>query len=129
MGCVEAWQRWSTVIFLLMCRCLDVGVVECLWLCTARHGKSELLILFVELVNDDSCWAFVCGVCGGPSTFLDCALCVGFGPVFPKNWVNPFLIERQRSCHYVKKNKTEWKFLTATVPSDDLGSAQALLHH
>lgn len=103
MGCVEAWQRWSTVIFLLMCRCLDVGVVECLWLCTAHHGKSELLILFVELVNDDSCWAFVCGVCGGPSTFLDCALCVGFGPVFPKNWVNPFLIERQRSCHYVQK--------------------------
>jgi hypothetical protein len=113
VGCVEAWQRWSTVIFLLMCRCLDVGVVECLWLCTARHGKSELLILFVELVNDDSCWAFVCGVCGGPSTFLDCALCVGFGPVFPKNWVNPFLIERQRSCHYIQ---TKYVYIGRGLP-------------
>jgi hypothetical protein len=28
VGCAEAWQRRSTAIFLLLCQCLVVGVVE-----------------------------------------------------------------------------------------------------
>jgi hypothetical protein len=28
VGCVEAWQQRRTAVFLLLCRCLGVGVVE-----------------------------------------------------------------------------------------------------
>jgi hypothetical protein len=44
MGCVEAWQRWRTTMFLLLCRCLNVGVIVLLWLCAARLAESELLV-------------------------------------------------------------------------------------
>jgi hypothetical protein len=40
---------------------LSVGIVEFLWPCAGRLGKSELLVPCVELSNDDSKW----GLCGG----------------------------------------------------------------
>jgi hypothetical protein len=55
VGCVEAWQRWRTAIFLLLCRCLDVGVVV---FSLAMCGPS----CEVELGNDNSGWVVGGGV-------------------------------------------------------------------
>jgi hypothetical protein len=62
MGCVEAWQRWRTAGFTHVCRCLGVDVIEFLWPCAARLGKSELLVHCVELGNDDSRWGLCVGL-------------------------------------------------------------------
>jgi hypothetical protein len=44
----------NATTFLLVCRCLGVGVVEFLWLCAALLGKSGVLVPCVELSNNDS---------------------------------------------------------------------------
>jgi hypothetical protein len=40
-----------------VCRCLGVGIIEFLWRCSVRLGKSKLLFHCVELDNDDFRWA------------------------------------------------------------------------
>jgi hypothetical protein len=62
VGCVEAWQRWRTAVFLLVYRVLSVAVVEFLWPCAARLAESRLLITCVELDNDDSGWVLCVGL-------------------------------------------------------------------
>jgi hypothetical protein len=72
VGCVEAWQRRRTAIFILLCRCLGVGGVEFLWPCAARLAESEMSVPCVELDNDDSGWV----LCGGYRCLgCSCALC------------------------------------------------------
>ena len=46
-----AWgglERRHTAIFLLLCRCLSVGVIMFLWLCAAHLVESELFISCVS---------------------------------------------------------------------------------
>jgi ABC-type polysaccharide/polyol phosphate export permease len=48
MGCVEAWQRQHTAVFLLLCRCLCVGVVVFLGTCVARLRSRSYLSLVLS---------------------------------------------------------------------------------
>lgn len=49
VGCGKIWQRWQTVVFLLVCRCFGVCVIECLWRVQSVLGSRSCSFLVLSL--------------------------------------------------------------------------------